>query len=126
MNRLILAVLAAFAVALSVASELGGPAGAGVVLGYCLGAGLAGLSALYTRHVLRTRPARALQAAVFGFLVKLATLVAGALAFRFLEPVAARADYRTFLIAFAGAVALVLPLGTWVALRDRSSAVVRA
>jgi hypothetical protein len=58
---------------------------------------------------------------VLGFLVKLAALVAGALAGRFLEPAGARADYRTFVVAFAAAVALILPLGTWLALRGRAS-----
>lgn len=119
MNRLILAALAAFAVALAVAARLGGAAGGGVVLGYSLGAGLAGLSALYTRHVARTRPQRALAAAMLGFLVKLAALVLGALAFRYLESAAARADYRTFLVAFASAVALILPLGTRLAFAGR-------
>jgi hypothetical protein len=121
-NRLLLAVLAAFAVALAVAARLGGAAGGGVVLGYALGAGLAGLSALYTRHVARTRPGRVLAAAVLGFLVKLLALVLGALAFRYLEPAAARADYRTFLVAFAAAVALILPLGTSLALAGRPRA----
>jgi hypothetical protein len=112
-NRLILVVLAAFAAALYVASELGGTLGSGVVLGFSLGAGLAGLSTLYTRHVARTRPAQTLQASLLGFLIKLGALLFGGLAFRFVEPAAARADYRSFLIAFAAAVALVLPLGTW-------------
>jgi hypothetical protein len=112
-----LAVLAALVAALLVASELGGTLGGGVVLGYLLGASMAGLSTLYVRHVARTRPDRALAAAVVGFLFKFAALLCGGLAFRFLEPLAARADYRSFLIAFVAAIALILPLGTWVALR---------
>jgi hypothetical protein len=119
-NRLIFAVLAAFIAALLVASELDGALGTGVVAGYSLGAGLAGLSMLYTRHVLGTRPTRALAASLLGFFVKLATLVGGALAFRFVEPLAARADGRAFLISFAAAVALILPLGTWLILSGRT------
>lgn len=119
MNRLLLVVLAALAAALLVASELGGARGAGVVLGTSLGAGLAGLSTLYTRHALRTRPARALQASMLGFLLQLFSVLIGGLAFRYVESAAARADYRSFLIAFAAAVALVLPFGTWCALHER-------
>lgn len=119
MNRLILAVLAALAVALLCASRLGGALGNGVLAGYLLGAGLSGLSFLYLRHVLATRPARVLQANVTGFLVKLGALLFGALAFRFIEPVGARADWRSFVIAYAAAVALVLPLATWAALQEQ-------
>lgn len=125
MNRLILAVLAALVVALVVAQRLGGTLGAGVLLGYLLGAGLSGLSTLYTAHVARTRPERALGAAAVGFLAKLAALLLGALAFRYLEPVAARADHRSFLIAFVAAVAIILPLGTWTVFQGRRGARVR-
>jgi hypothetical protein len=125
-NRLVFAVLAALVAALWVASELGGVLGGGVRLGYMLGAGLSGLSSLYTRHVARTRPERALHAAVAGFGFKLLALLGGGLAFRFLEPAAARADYRSFLIAFVAAVALVLPLGTWAALRTSPFRAARA
>lgn len=119
MNRLLAVVVAAFVAALVLASELGGALGGGVLAGYLLGAGLSGLSFLYTRHVLATRPAGALQASVLGFLVKLAALLLGALAFRFVEAAGARADWRSFLIAYAAAVALVLPFGTWAAVQEQ-------
>jgi hypothetical protein len=120
-NRLLLLLLAALVAAVVLAARLGGALGGGVLLGTLLGAGLAGVSTLHVRHVARTRPAKALQALTLGFLVKLGALLLGGLALRFLEPVAARADYRAFLIAFAGAVALVLPLGLWSLLRDRKN-----
>lgn len=119
MNRLTLLVLAAFAVACYAALRLGGAQASGVLVGYCLGAGLAGLSFLYTRHVLATRPERALAASVTGFLVKLATLLLGALAFRYVPAAAERADWRAFVVAYGAAVALILPLGTVLALRTR-------
>jgi len=119
MTRLSLALLAALAAALACSARLGGALGNGVLAGYLAGAGLSGLSFLYQRHTLATRPERALSASVIGFLVKLATLLLGALAFRFIEPAGARVDWRGFVIAFAAAVALVLPLGTWIAVQER-------
>ena len=50
---------------------------------------------------------------------QLLALLLGALSFRYLAPAAERADWRSFLIAFAAAVALVLPLGTLEAVRSR-------
>ena len=117
MNRLILAALAALIVALVVASKLGGALGGGVLAGYLMGAGLAGISVVYLQHLLATRPERALAGSVLGFLVLLMALLFGALSFRYLAPAAERADWRSFLIAFAGAVALLLPLGTMDAVR---------
>jgi len=119
MNRLILAVLAALALALVLAARLGGALGGGVLAGFAAGAGLSGLGFLHQRHVLATRPERALHAAVVGFLAKLAVLLLGALAFRFVEPAGARVDWRSFVVAYAAAVAFVLPLATWVAVREQ-------
>jgi hypothetical protein len=118
-NRLLAAVLAALLVALACAARFGGALGGGVLAGYLLGAGLAGLSVLYQQHLLATRPERALAGSVLGFLVQLVALILGALSFRYLAPAAERADWRSFLIAYAAAVALVLPLGTLEAVRSR-------
>ncbi len=118
MIRLSLGSLAALAVALAVAWRLGGTLGAGVVAGFLLGAGMSGLGVLYERHLLRTRPERALTAFVVAFLAKLAVLILGGVAFRFIEAAAMRVDWRSFLIAFAAAVAVVLPLGTLDAVRS--------
>jgi hypothetical protein len=112
MTRLVLAVLAGLAVAIVLAARWGGAMGSGVMAGYLLGAGLAGLASLYTRHTLIHRPGRALHALALGFLVKLATLVVAALALRYLPVVSARADWHGFVVAYAAAVALVLPFGT--------------
>ncbi len=127
MNRLILTVIAALVLALVLAARLGGALGGGVLTGFVLGTGLAGLAFQYQRHVLATRPERALHAAVVGFLVKLAALLLGALAFRFVAPAGAYVDWRSFVVAYAAAVALLLPLATWVAVREqRQRAAARA
>ena len=111
MLRLSLATLLGLCLAAVVASRLGGTLGGGVLAGFTLGAGMSGLGALYQRHVLRTRPDKALAATAVSFLAKLVALVGGALAFRYVEAAAARADWRAFLVAFAAAVVIVLPLG---------------
>jgi hypothetical protein len=117
MMRLCLSSFLGLAVAVAVAWQLGGRVGAGVLSGYLLGAGMSGLGVLYQRHMLLTRPERVFSALVVSFLGKLVALLLGGLAFRFLQPVAEIADWRSFLIAFAAAVALVLPVGTWEAAR---------
>jgi hypothetical protein len=95
-----------------VAWKLGGALGGGVLAGFGLGAGISGLGAMYQRHILLTQPQRSLQAVSISFLAKLAALLIGALAFRYIEAAGQRADWRSFLVAFAVAVLIVLPLGT--------------
>ncbi len=121
MNRLLPTVLAALAVGtvLALAARLGGAVGGGVALGGLTGAGLSALCYLHQRHVLATHPERALHAAVLGFLVKGAVLLLGALALRFVPSVGARVDWRGFVIAYAAAVALLLPLSAWFAVRGQ-------
>ena len=117
MMRLSLASFLGFALAAFVAWQLGGRVGTGVLGGYLLGAGMSGLGVLYQRHMLITRPKQVLTALVVSFLAKLVALLLGALAFRFIPQLAEVADWRSFLVAFAAAVALVLPVGTWEAAR---------
>jgi hypothetical protein len=123
MNRLTLvlpvAVLAVLAVAGWTAGRSGGALGAGVLAGALAGCAFTSLACLHQRHVLATRPEGALAAAAVGFLVKAAVLLGGALAFRFVAPLSARLDWRGFVIAYAAAVALVLPVGVWVAVKER-------
>lgn len=111
MTRLLLALLLGLAGAAFLAWRTGGALGGGVLAGYLLGGGIAGLCVLWQRHVLSTRPERMLQAVVVSFGAKLVALLLGALSFRYLEPVAARADWRSFLVAFAAAVLVVVAFG---------------
>jgi len=112
MIRLTLTSLLACVVAGVVAWRLGGTQGNGVLMGFGAGAGLAGVGVLYQRHVLLTRPEGALLVFVLLFLAKLLVLVAGGLALRYLDSVAQRADWKSFLLAYAAAVALIVPLGS--------------
>ena len=112
MTRTTVASLLALAVAGVVAEQLGGRVGLGCMLGALAGTGMCGIGLLHQRHVLGHRPEQAMQSMMVSFLAKLVVLMVGALAFRYLEPVAARADWKSFLIAYAGVVALVLPIGT--------------
>ncbi len=118
MTRLSLLTLASLCVSLGVAWQLGGTLGAGVVAGFGVGALLSGLGVLYQRHVLFTRPERALAAFVLGFLAKALALVLGGLALRFIDAAAALADWQSFLVAFAAAVVVLLPVGSWEAVRE--------
>lgn len=85
----------------------------GVWLGYLLGAALCGFGILWQSHWLRVAPRRALAAQLEGFLVKLLAVTLGALAFRYVAALAEIADWRAFTVAFAAAVALLLPVSTY-------------
>lgn len=111
MIRLSIATVLGFCAAFVIAAKLGGALGGGVLAGFTLGAGMSGIGAVYQRHMLRFRPELAMAATTVSFLAKLVALLVGALAFRYIETAAARADWRAFLVAFAAAVAIVLPLG---------------
>ncbi len=119
MTRLLTATLLGATTAGVVAWRLGGLEGAGVLLGFLLGAGISGLGVLYQRHVLLTRPEFALGALAVSFLAKLLAMLIGALAFRYVEAAAERADWKSFLIAFAATGAVLLPLGAMDVVRER-------
>jgi len=97
----------------AVALALEAHEGAGTVLGFLLGAALTGFGLAWQAHWLRVRPARAWRAQLEAFLAKLALLTAFALVFRYVDVVAVRVDWRAFVVAFAAAVGLLLPLGTY-------------
>lgn len=111
MIRLSLALSFGLVAAVLVAWRLGGALGGGVLAGFLLGGGIGGLGVLWQRHVLATRPERAMHSVALAFGAKLLALGMGALAFRYLDAAALRADWRSFLVAFAAVVALVVPLG---------------
>jgi uncharacterized membrane protein HdeD (DUF308 family) len=94
----------------------------GAWLGYLLGSALCGFGILWQGHWMRVAPRRALAAQLEGFLVKLLAVAAGALAFRYVDALADVADWRAFTVAFAAAVALLLPISTYeTALRSRAA-----
>jgi hypothetical protein len=104
--------LIGLAVAGSLAWWVGGSSGTGVLSGFVTGALVAGLCVAWQRRVLASNPARMLHAAVAGFLIKLAAVLAGSLALRFMDAEAVIADWRTFLVSFAAAAVLVSIPGT--------------
>jgi hypothetical protein len=111
MNQLGWATLALSTVVLGSAVVLGGTLGAGVLAGSLAGGALALAGVHMQRHVLATRPERALHAFSLAFLGKVLLLVLLGMALRFSAPLAARLDWRAFLLSYAGVVALLLPIG---------------
>src|SRR5687768_10810003 len=97
----------------ALAWRLGGDRGVGAFMGYLLGAGLSGLAVAWQAHCLRFRPARAAQAQIEGIAVKLAAVALFALCFRYVEPLASQVSWQFFLLGYAAAAVLVLPLATW-------------
>lgn len=104
--------LIGLAIAGSLAWFIGGSTGTGLLAGFLCGASVAGLCLAWQRHVLTWHPERLVHVAVAGFLVKLATVLAGALALRYIDTQAEIADWRSFLVAFAASAVLVLIPGT--------------
>ena len=111
MQRITIAVLVGLPIALVIAWRLGGSLGTGVLLGFTLGAAMGGFGLAWQTHVLRTKPEAALSASMLSFLFKLAVVLMGGLVFKFVEPAAARVDYRSFLVAFAASAVLLLLAG---------------
>jgi hypothetical protein len=108
-----LSTLAGLAAALSLAAWLGGAEGTGVLAGFLAGAALTGACLLRQRRILRALPGRALRSMVEGFLVKLGAVVLAVLCFVVFPAVRGTVDVRTFFLAFAGSILLVLFTGTY-------------
>ena len=113
MNRTILALLAG-AVACSLAAGRFEPfVATGVWVGFVAGSGIGLFNVLWQRHQVRVRPEALMGAMVFGFLIKLAGALAGALVLRFVDPLPELADWRGFLVAYATAAFLTLLSGSF-------------
>ena len=112
MNLTTVSTLAGLAAALSLAAWLGGAEGAGVLIGFLAGASVTGACLVRQRAVLRAAPQRALRTMVEGFLIKLGAVVAAVLLFVVFPRVRETADLRSFFLAFAASILLVLFAGT--------------
>jgi hypothetical protein len=97
--------------------QFDGSLGNGIMAGAGLGVAFCALGAMYMAHTLRTRPVLAMQAFAISFLMKLVVLVVGAIAFRYIPQAAARVDYRGFMVAYAALIAVLVPVGSFDALR---------
>ena len=113
MNRTLLLLLALVAASAVAAWNVGGAMGAGILAGALCGGSLAALGASWQQLMIRTRPKRAMAATVEVFLVKLACLLGSGLIFRFVPQAAARADWRSYLVAFAVCAFAVMIVGTF-------------
>jgi hypothetical protein len=101
------------AAAVALAAWLGGAPGSGVLAGFCVGAAVTGWGVLRQRRVLRSYPQHAMRTMVEGFLAKLALVAVAAVLFVLVPALRQAADWRSFLLAFAAAVLLVLLPGTF-------------
>ena len=120
MTRTFLSLLVSLPIAGYVAWRLGGPSelqGAGVIAGFLVGAAVAVWGIAYQRHVLLHRPANAQTAALIDFGVKLGVVLVGGIALRSMPELAARCDWRAFLLTFASISLVVLLFGTVDAVR---------
>ena len=112
-----LGALIGLAAALSVASQLGGAAGRGVVLGALAALGTTFVFARLQRRSLGRSPASLLAWMTAGFVAKLALLVGGILVLRFVDA-ASRFDWRAYAVAFAASILLAGAPATIGAIRD--------
>lgn len=104
----LLGAVAAFALA----AFLGGRAGVAVSLGYVAGAAAALAIGAGQRALAQGRPGLVIHLVAAGFVAKVFLLLAVILAVRFAGVAPEALDARTFVLAFAGAVLLLVPAAT--------------
>lgn len=113
MNRTLLLLITLLAASAALGWRVGGSLGAGIFAGALCGGSLAALGASWQHHIIRVRPKHAMAASVEVFLVKLAFLLGSGLVFRFVPQAASRADWRSYLVAFAAGAFLIMIAGTF-------------
>jgi hypothetical protein len=111
MSRTLITTLITLSAAAFVAWSMGGVEGAGVLIGGLGGASAASVGILLQINISKTAPKRLFGAMVAAFFIKMFAALAGALAFRYVEVAAARADWQTFLISFALSALIVMMAG---------------
>ena len=113
MSRSALVSFAGLGAAALVAMQFEGLIARGILTGYALGICVSLTAGLWLRHVIRTRPERAMRGLLEGFCMKLAGLFICAVCLRFVDSVGSLADWRSFLLAYAVAALLGLFSTTW-------------
>ena len=98
-------------IAILVALQLGGAQGTGVMMGFLGGAGLTGLGVMAQRYMMLHMPERVFHVHLLAFLMKLGTVGIMAVLFKTNDALAQRADFGSFALSFAAAVAVILPVG---------------
>ena len=111
MTRTLITTLLTLSAAAFIAWSMGGVLGAGVLIGGLGGASAASVGVLLQVNIAKTAPKRLFGAMVAAFMIKMFAALAGALAFRYVEAAAARADWQTFLISFALSAVIVMMAG---------------
>ena len=107
-----LGTITAAAVAAVVGWSFGGTLGVGVFAGFLFAAAIALWGIDFQTRLARRNPSQVWLGFLVAFVTKFGGLVIGVLAVRFLEPLAARADWRSFLVAYGVTALIVLLLGT--------------
>ncbi len=107
MIRTTLATLAVLIGGGILASQMGGREGMGIAAGLLCGTSVSALGSTWQRHNFTHRPKRAFQSVIETFLFKMVFVMLGALSFRYIEAAAARADWRSFLLAFVAAAFII-------------------
>lgn len=103
--------VAGIAGAFVAAWSLGGTQGAGALVGALLGLGISAVAVMKQRHALLTNPRQAMNIFVLASLLKLVVVGVGGALLRYVEVLAVRADWMSFLIAFPIAVLWLTSLG---------------
>lgn len=103
--------LAGIAGAFVAAATLGGTLGMGALVGALLGLLISAVAVVKQRHALLTEPRQAMNIFVLASLVKLVAVGVGGALLRYVDVLAARADWMSFLIAFPIAVLWLTSLG---------------
>lgn len=115
MTRTLISVAVLLPIAILACWQSGGLAelrGAGIALGYGVGALVSVWGIYFQRHTLRHRPERMTAATAIDFGTKLVVVLVGATLPHLLPRVAELWDWRSFLLSFAIVSVVVLVVGT--------------
>jgi hypothetical protein len=96
-----------------VASQFEGLVARGILAGFAFGTFVSLTAGLWLRHVIHTRPGRAMQGLLEGFGMKIVCLLISVLCLRYLDAVGAYADWLAFALAYAVSALIGLFSTTW-------------
>ena len=112
MKILLLGLLAANTAAATIAWQVQGPIGAGLLLGFAVGSLVSFGGIALQRLAPDSHYNQAMATFAAFFLIKLVLLAAGGMLLRFIEPAAALFDWRAYLVAFGAGVVVIMTLSS--------------
>ena len=113
MSRTAIISFVGLGVATLVAIQFEGVVARGILTGFAFGSFVSLTAGLWLRHIIQTRPGRAMQGLLEGFGMKIICLLISVLCLRYLDAVGAYADWLAFALAYTTSALIGLFSTTW-------------